>query len=65
MDELVSLVPGGDELEGTILSFSDSGTKLNAYAVVEVVRRLSLVVPVEDLRTVAGNRESERKDECQ
>ena len=42
-----------EELEGVIVSFSDSGASLKAFAVVEVVGRPSLVVPVEDLRPVA------------
>ena len=39
----------GAEVEGTILSFSDSGPRAQAFAVVEVVRRQSLIVPVEKL----------------
>jgi hypothetical protein len=41
-----------DELERTIIDFSDSGDQVNAYAVVEVVRWLSPVVPVGELRKV-------------
>ena len=37
------------EVEGTILSFSDSGPRPQAFAVVEVVRRQTLIVPVEKL----------------
>jgi hypothetical protein len=43
---------GCEEFEGTIIDFSDGGNRVKAYAVVEVVRRLSLVVPVECLRIV-------------
>ena len=52
-EEAVSFASGNDELEGIITGFSDSGALLKAYAVVEVVRKLSLVVPVHDLRLVS------------
>lgn len=50
----MSFVPECDELEGTIVGFSDSGATARAYAVVEVVRKLSLVVPVNELTLVYG-----------
>ena len=53
-DEVLTFAPGVDELEGTIVGFSDSGLQRNAYAIVEVVRRLSLVVPVEQLHCVSA-----------
>lgn len=53
-EEAASFSPDGGELEGTIASFSDSGTSVKAYAVVEVVRKLSLVVLVDDLRPISG-----------
>jgi len=37
------------ELEGTIAGFSDSGTTPQAFAVVDVVSRRMVVVPVEKL----------------
>lgn len=52
-DEIQTFAPGVDELEGTIVGFSDSGPQRDAYAIVEVVRRLSLVVPVEQLRYIS------------
>ncbi len=52
--ELQEFAPGDEELEGTIIGFSDSGSRPKAYAVVEVVRRLSLVVPVEQLRVTSS-----------
>jgi hypothetical protein len=54
MEEAVSFASGSDDLEGTIASFSDSGASARVYAVVEVVRKLSLVVPVDDLSLVSG-----------
>jgi hypothetical protein len=53
-EEAMSLGPEGDELEGTIVGFSDSGTAAKAYAVVEVVRKLLLVIPVNDLSLIPG-----------
>lgn len=42
-------VPTDTQLEGTIVGFSDSGLKTRFFAVVEVVRVQSLVVPLEKL----------------
>lgn len=42
------------ELDGTLIEFSDSGSKTKAFAVVEVVRKQMIVVPVEKLECVAG-----------
>jgi hypothetical protein len=53
-EEAASFAPVCDELRGTIASFSDAGTSVKAYAVVEVVRTVSLVVPVDDLILVSG-----------
>jgi len=47
-----------EELEGTILSFSDSGDQPRAFAVIEVVRKVTVVVPVSELQS-AGLNESE------
>ena len=38
------------ELEGTIVDFSDSGQQARAFAVVDIVRRQTVVVPVEKLQ---------------
>lgn len=42
-------LPADTQLEGTIVGFSDSGFKARFFAVVEVVRVQSLVVPLEKL----------------
>jgi hypothetical protein len=48
------------EIEGTIVDFSDSGLKLRAFAVVEVVNGRTMVVPVEKLTLITpASRESE------
>ena len=38
-----------EELEGTIVDFSDSGQRARFFALVDVVRRRTVVVPVEKL----------------
>jgi hypothetical protein len=43
------------ELEGTIVDFSDSGPKRHFFAVVEVVRTQSLIVPVDRLELVKNS----------
>ena len=42
-----------DELEGTIIDFSDSGQTARVFALVEVIRRQTVVVPVEKLHSVS------------
>ena len=41
-----------EELEGTVVDFSDSGQKARVFALVDVVRRQTVVVPVEKLHYV-------------
>jgi len=43
------------QLEGTVLSFSDSGQKPRFFAVVEVRRTHALVVPVERMNVVKSS----------
>lgn len=38
-----------DEIEGVVTDFSDSGNVPKAFAVVEVIQRQTMVVPVEKL----------------
>jgi hypothetical protein len=44
--------PPEDEMEGTIVDFSDSGQKPRFFALVDVIRRQTVVVPVEKLHRV-------------
>jgi len=53
-EEILNFAAGRNELEGVISGFSDSGAALRAYAVVEVVRRMSMVVPVSELHLVSN-----------
>ncbi len=45
-------------LEGVVVSFSDAGSELRVFAVVDVVRRQLLVVPVNRITVVAEGCES-------
>ena len=51
-EELLSPLSPDGKVEGTIIDFSDSGSKPRAFAVVEVVSRQTMVVPVERLKLV-------------
>jgi hypothetical protein len=44
-------LPPETEVKGVIVGFSDSGPRPQAFAVVEVVRTQTLIVPVEKLQT--------------
>lgn len=52
-DELQAALLEQDEVEGTIVDFSDSGAKPRAFAVVEVCRKQTVIVPVFKLQIVA------------
>jgi len=49
LETVLAPLPGETVLEGTIVDFSDSGSKPRVFAVVEVVRTQTVVVPVEKL----------------
>lgn len=49
---MLATLPEDTELEGTIIEFSDSGLKSRYFAVIEVVRTQSLIVPVHSLKLV-------------
>lgn len=53
-EELLALMTLGAKVEGTVINFSDSGRKADFFAVVDVVRRCTVVVPVEKLETLHG-----------
>lgn len=48
-ETVLAPLPGEAVLEGTVVDFSDSGSKPRVFAVVEVVRTQTVVVPVEKL----------------
>ena len=43
-----------EELEGTVIDFSDSGRTHNAFALIEVVQKRTVIIPTERLQMV-GN----------
>jgi hypothetical protein len=44
------------ELEGTVVGFSDSGDARSVFALVEVIQKRTVVVPVENLRPLAADK---------
>jgi len=44
-----------EELHGTVIGFSDSGSKVNVFALVEVADRRTVVVPVKALQIEADS----------
>jgi hypothetical protein len=48
------------ELEGVVINFSDSGSESRVFAVVDVIRRQNVVVPVEKLEVVASQIDNRR-----
>jgi len=57
-EELVALESPNEKVEGTVINFSDSGSKAAYFAVVDVIRRYAVVVPVEKLEVVHQNRKA-------
>lgn len=56
--EGVLSVSPGEELEGVVVNFSDSGSTSRAFAVVDLIRRQNVVVPVEKLEVVTSHSEN-------
>jgi fructoselysine-6-P-deglycase FrlB-like protein len=56
-EELLALSPTA-ELEGVVIDFSDSGSTSGVFAVVDVIRRQNVVVPVTRLEVVASHSEN-------
>jgi hypothetical protein len=50
---------GEEELEGTVVSFSDSGAEHRAFAVVKVARSQNVVIPTTKLRVVSSSEHGE------
>ena len=49
-DDLPKALTPADQLEGTVVNFSDSGMLPRVFAVVDVIARRSFIVPVEKLQ---------------
>ncbi len=58
-EEVCALSASDMELEGTIVSFSDSGQKADYFAVVDVVRKQSVVVAVDKLDVLLEGRNTD------
>jgi hypothetical protein len=48
--------PRDEEMEGTVIDFSDSGAQARFFAVVEVVRKQTVIVPMHELRISPGQK---------
>lgn len=51
-EELLTAPSAQSECEGTVVDFSDSGATPRFFALVEVVTRRTLVIPVEKLKLI-------------
>lgn len=51
-ESVVNTLSLDSEVEGSIVNFSDSGANSKAFAVVEVVRKITVVVPAVSLELV-------------
>lgn len=49
-EELLTAFREQEELEGVVIDFSDSGSQANAFAVIEVIQKGTVVVPVDKLK---------------
>ena len=47
--ELRAAFQDSDEIEGTVIDFSDSGSRLDAFALIEVVQKRTVIVPTDRL----------------
>jgi len=51
-EELFKPLSPDSEVEGTIVDFSDSGPMPRAFAVIEVVKKHTVIVPVSGLEVI-------------
>jgi hypothetical protein len=51
-DDLPKSLTTAQEIEGVVADFSDSGLKPRAFAVIDVIARQSVVVPIEKLEVL-------------
>lgn len=59
-EDLFKAVQAEEELEGTIVGFSDSGSKPQAFAVIDVIRTQNVIVPTAKLQ-IESSRESDKE----
>jgi hypothetical protein len=48
----LSLLAADEQLQGTVVEFSDSGSNVQVFAIVHVVKKQSVVVPIDKLELV-------------
>jgi len=48
-----------EEIEGTVIDFSDSGSRQNAFAIVEIIRKQTVIIPIEKLQAESGTKRDE------
>ena len=53
-EELVDLSTSSELVEGIVVNFSDSGSQSRIFAVIDVISRSTVVVPVDKLAVVSG-----------
>jgi len=51
-EELFKPLSPDSQVEGTIVEFSDSGSEPRAFAVIEMVRKHTVIVPVSELHVI-------------
>ena len=55
-EEPLSALPPDAEIRGRLMAFSDSGSEARVFAVIELVKKQSVIVPVSDLEVIeTGN----------
>ena len=52
--DLAVAFSGAEELEGTVIDFSDSGKTHHAFALIEVTRQQTVIIPTEKLEPVCN-----------
>lgn len=54
-EELRAVFREEEAIEGIVIDFSDSGSRANAFAIIEVIQKETVVVPVERLQPKSGS----------
>ena len=59
-EDMFKVPSAEEELEGTIVGFSDSGSKARAFAVIDVIRTQNVIVPTAKLQ-IEGSKEPDSR----
>jgi hypothetical protein len=51
-EEPLSTLPPYEEIHGRVMEFSDSGSEERLFAVIEVVKKHTVIVPVSELEVI-------------